>query len=68
MRLANDFSNVSCPCCGALLYADSDEHEGWPDDADEYETETECPACGETFTLVCFVEVDYMAKEVGEWA
>lgn len=64
MRLANDYSNVTCPCCNALLYADSDEHEGWPDGADEYETEVECPACGEIFALICVVEVDYMAKVV----
>lgn len=64
MRLADDYSNVTCPSCSALLYADSDDHEGWPDDSDEYETETECPACGETFALTCLVEVDYMARAV----
>lgn len=64
MRLADEYSNVTCPYCCALLYADGDEHEGWPDDADEYETEAECPVCGEIFTLICFVEVDYMAMKV----
>lgn len=64
MELADEYSNVTCPVCGAELCADSDEHEGLPDDTDEYETEAECPACGETFTLICTVEVNYTAMTV----